>query len=103
MCYLSGTAPYDEILLTVFPHGEDSIGLAGISEWQAVLGNARQSGELLAVEAARYPRHFRALTGFHRELSRLPRVPLLPPLRWDAARHHLLSCTAACSLTFGPI
>ena len=30
--YLSRTA-YDDIRLTVFPHGEDSIGLPGIGEW----------------------------------------------------------------------
>src|SRR5207248_1764074 len=34
--YLSRTA-YDDSRLTVFPHGEDSIGLPGIGEWQAVM------------------------------------------------------------------
>lgn len=87
--YLSDTARYDDIRLTIFPHGTESIGLPGIGEWRDVLGHARQRGQLIAVDPSRYPRHFRALTGFHRELSRLPRVPAAPPLSWDAARHHL--------------
>jgi hypothetical protein len=89
--YLSSAAPYDDIRLTVFPHGENSIGLPGIGEWQAVLDSARQHGQLIAIEPAHYPRHFRALSGFHRDLSRLPRAPALPPLSWDTARHYLAS------------
>ena len=87
--YLSRAARYDDIRLTIFPHGVESVGLPGIAEWQAVLGHVRQHGQLLAVDPDRYPRHFRALTGFHRELSRLPRIPAMPPLGWDAARQHL--------------
>jgi hypothetical protein len=93
--YLSDTARYDDIRLTIFPHGTESIGLPGIGEWQAVLGHARQHGQLVAVDPSRYPRHFRALTGFHRDLSRLPRVPAPPTLSWDAARHHLATHAAA--------
>ena len=93
--YLSGTPAYDDIRLTVFPHGMDSIGLAGIGEWQQMLGHARQRGQLLAIEPDHYPRHFRALTGFHRELSKLPRTPATPPLGWDSARHYLASHAAA--------
>jgi hypothetical protein len=99
--YLSRAAAYDDIALTVFPHGEDSIGLAGIGEWQAVLGRARRSGRLLAVNPARYPRHFRALFGFHRELSRFPRIPALPQLGWDAARRYLATHAAAHHVSFG--
>jgi hypothetical protein len=99
--YLSGTQPYDEILLTVFPHGEDSIGLASAGEWQAVLRHARRPGRLLAVDPEHYPRHFRALSGFHRELSRLPRVPALPPLTWAAARSFLAARAPACNAAFG--
>jgi hypothetical protein len=87
--YLSRAARYDDIALTSFPHGVESAGLPGIGEWQAVLGHARRLGQLLAVDPGRYPRHFRALTGFHRELSRLPRVPAVPSFGWDTARHYL--------------
>jgi hypothetical protein len=99
--YLSSTAGYDDIRLTVFPHGTESIGLAGIGEWQALLGRARRHGQLLAVEPSRYPRHFRALSGFHRQLSRLPRAAAVPPLRWDAARKYLTAQAAAHDVAFG--
>lgn len=99
--YLSGTARYDDIRLTVFPHGVDSVGLAGAGEWLAAASHARHGGQLIAIDPGRYPRHFRALFGFHRELSRLPRVPALPPLSWDAARHYLRAQAAAHNVTFG--
>jgi len=98
--YVSNTAGYDDIALTVFPHGAESIGLAGAAEWQAVLRGARRHGQLLAVDPGHYPRHFRALSGFHRELSRLPRVSALPPLRWDNARQYLAGRAAAHNVTF---
>jgi hypothetical protein len=95
--YLSGTARYDDIRLSIFPHGVESIGLPGISDWQAVLGHARRRGQLLAVEPSHYPRHFRALSGFHRELSGLPRMPHVPRLSWDAVQQFLASHDAASS------
>jgi hypothetical protein len=98
--YLSATPPYDDIRLTVFPHGMDSIGLAGIGEWQQMLGHARRHGQLLAIEPDHYPRHFRALTGFHRELSKLPRIPAGPPLAWDAARQYLASHAPVHKVSF---
>lgn len=98
--YLSCAPAYDDIRLTVFPHGAESIGLAGIREWQAVLGSARQHGQLIAIEPDHYPRHFRAITGFHRELSRLPRVPALPRLGWDTARQYLATHAARHKVTF---
>ncbi|MBO0777124.1 MAG: hypothetical protein J2P34_12505, partial [Actinobacteria bacterium] len=98
--YLSDTSPYDDIRLTVFPHGIESIGLAGIDEWQRPLGRARRHGGLLAVDSAHYPRHFRALTGFHRDLRRLPRTPALPPLTWEAARDFLSTHGPARNVTF---
>jgi len=101
--YLSHVAQYDEIRLTVFPHGVESIGLPSVSEWQAVTERARQFGELVAVDPARYPRHFRAIPGFHRELSRLPRMPSPPPLGWDQARRYLTAHAAAHQVTFGQV
>jgi hypothetical protein len=99
--YLSGTPAYDDIRLTVFPHGAESIGLADIGDWQAVLASAREHGELIALDPGRYPRHFRALSGFHRELSRLPRVPAPPALGWDVARRYLATHAPAHHVAFG--
>jgi hypothetical protein len=98
--YLADAPGYDDIRLTVFPHGAESIGLPGIGEWQAVLRSARRHGELVAIDPRHYPRHFRALTGFHRELSRLPRGPALPPLGWDSARQYLAAHAAAHHVAF---
>jgi Thiamine pyrophosphate enzyme, N-terminal TPP binding domain len=99
--YLSRAHRYDDIRMTVFPHGTDSIGLASIGEWQAVLDYARQRGELVAIDPSCYPRHFRALTGFHRELIRLPRAPALPPLSWEAAQQYLATHAPAFDVAFG--
>jgi len=109
--YLSGTDPYDEIRLTVFPHGADSIGLPGVGGWEAVAASARRDGQLVAVDRDRYPRHFRALTGFHRELSRLRCVPgpvgsvgsdgsAGSSLGWDAVRRYLAAHAATHDVTF---
>jgi hypothetical protein len=98
--YLSGTPAYDDIRLTVFPHGVESIGVPPIGEWQQLLKRAGRHGQLIAVEPGHYPRHFRALTGFHRELSRLPSRPDVPPLAWDAARQYLDGHAATHEVTF---
>lgn len=99
--YLSSTSAYDYIRVTIFPHGAHSIGLPSVGEWEAVTRAARRHGELIAVHPDRYPRHFRALTGFHHELSRLPRVPAVPALTWDAARRFLTANAASRNATFG--
>jgi hypothetical protein len=98
--YLSYAARYDDIRLAVFPHGVESIGLASVSEWQAALDHARHYGQFIAVGKGRYPRHFRTLSGFHRELSRLPRVPEIPPLTWDDAQTYLADQATAHHITF---
>ncbi|HZR48094.1 MAG TPA: hypothetical protein VFB06_01105 [Streptosporangiaceae bacterium] len=99
--YLSGTSAYDDIRLTVFPHGAHSIGLPTAEQWRAATGYASRHGELVAVDPDRYPRHFRALTGFHHELRGLPRAPAAPPLTWDAARRYLASHATSHNATFG--
>lgn len=48
----------------------------------------------------RYPRHFRALTGFHHELPGLPRTPAAPPLSWAAARRYLAGHAPSHHATF---
>lgn len=101
--YLAAAVSYDDIRLTIFPHGTCSIDLPAMSEWQEVLGRARQHAELAAVSTRHYPRHFRTIAGFHRELSRLPRVPAPPPLGWDTARRYLAEHAAAYHVTFEEI
>lgn len=98
--YLDATAPFDDIRLTIFPHGVRSADLPELPEWQEVLGRATRHGQLTAVSPVHYPRHFRTIAGFHRELSRLPRVPALPPLGWDAARQYLADHAAEHHVAF---
>lgn len=99
--YISCTAAFDDIRLTVFPHGAQSIGVPSISEWQAVAGYARRSGELVAICPERYPHHFRALTGFHRELSRQPRAAAVPTLSWGTARDFIAANASSRNVLFG--
>lgn len=68
-----------------FPDGAESIGLPSIGEWQAILSYTGHDGRLLAVDPNRYPRHFRVLSGFHRERSRLPRASAVRPLDWGGS------------------
>lgn len=97
--YLSHAEKYDSIDLAVFPHGIESIGLPSVSEWQAVLDHARRGGRLLAVPARRYPRHFHALSAFHREVARLPSAAV-PPMSWEDAARYLTARAAAHNVSF---
>ncbi|MBA8824823.1 hypothetical protein FHX42_002170 [Saccharopolyspora lacisalsi] len=84
--YLDEAAPYDEIRLMLFPHGVDSIGLAGVDEWRELAGRARKVGTLLGVDPRAYPRDFAALARSHREFARIrERYPQPRPMRLDAA------------------
>ena len=65
-----------------------------------MLRNARQHGQLIAIEPGHYPRHFQALTGVYRELNRLPRASALPPLGWETARQYLATHAAAQNVAF---
>jgi hypothetical protein len=87
--YLENARAYDEIRVGIFPRGTESAGLPAVAEWQAILKYARSGGQLLAVDSDRYPRHFRALTGFHRELARLPEQVVPSGLDWRYVSEYL--------------
>lgn len=91
--YLSQSREFD-IRLGIFPHGTESVGLPAISEWQSLLADSPCGGTLVAVDTDHYPRHFRALSGFHRELSHLPRQSQIPLLDWSHARQYLAAHAA---------
>jgi hypothetical protein len=71
--YLDGAAPFDEILLTAFPHGIESIGLADGGRWEALVARARLDGRLVGIDARAYPRDLAAYLRFGTELAELPR------------------------------
>lgn len=76
--YLDDTDAYDEIRLTLFSHGVESVGLPTISAWEAAAGRGRKVGRLLGVDRAAFPRDFASLARFHRELSQVRDLRPLP-------------------------
>jgi len=70
--------PYDEILMTLFSHGTEGVGLAGIDRWRSLLGRARGRGAFLGVDPERFPRDFASFVRFSREL-RAVGPPVAPP------------------------
>jgi hypothetical protein len=80
-CYLDEVEPFDDIALTLFSHGVDSVGLPSIERWAAVLDRARRGGRFVGVDSKAFPRDFAAFLRFHRDLTTIAsRQPLPPPL-----------------------
>jgi hypothetical protein len=79
--YLDRTEAFDEIGLTLFSHGVDSVGLPSIERWAAVLRRARTAGRFVGVDEAAFPRDFAVFLRFHREFAAVPtRVRMPSPL-----------------------
>jgi hypothetical protein len=88
--YLDASDPYDEIRMTLFSHGVNSVGLAPIESWQRAIGRARKVGSFVGVDPDAYPRDFAVFARAHRALSRIrARYPMPIPLTLAAA-HHLV-------------
>jgi hypothetical protein len=79
--YLDRAAAFDEIALTLFSHGVDSVGLPSIDRWAAVLGRARRHGRLVGVDRRAFPRDFAVFLRFHRDLTAIgAQAPMPAPL-----------------------
>jgi hypothetical protein len=89
--YLKESRPYDEVLMTLFPHGVESIGFAGIDRWRDVLRLSRRRGVLIGVRPDLFPRDFAAFVRFQRSLMRRPYRPRPDPLPLPAWEDHLAS------------
>jgi hypothetical protein len=78
--YLRTTDPYDDIYLTLFSHGIESIGIAPVARWRSVLAHARQRSGFLGVDEAAFPRDFAVFVRYYRALRQLPAVapPSMP-------------------------
>ncbi|WP_217283286.1 hypothetical protein [Paraburkholderia sp. NMBU_R16] len=89
--FLSGTAPFDEIDLMLFSHGTESIGLASIARWRALLDRAARAGRFVGVDTARYPLDFATFARFARALAQARPLhdppPLLAPADFEALMH----------------
>lgn len=77
--YLDGARTFEKILIAAFPHGVESIGLADGSRWEALAARATVEGRLLGIDARAFPRDLAAYLRFGTELSRLSRLPAMPP------------------------
>lgn len=79
--YLEHAPPFDDIRLTLFSHGTDSIGLASVERWHAILNRAGKGGSFLGTDTRAYPWDFAAYLRYSRAVRQLPsRVPMPPPL-----------------------
>jgi hypothetical protein len=80
--YLDRTDPYDAIAIMLFSHGVDSIGLAPIQRWRAILKRAQQHGSFIGVDARKFPRDFATFVRYHTEIQQQihARYPLSAPL-----------------------
>ncbi len=67
--------------MMLFSHGTDSIGLAPIERWRALLGWAREQGGFVGVDERRYPRDLAAFVRYYTHVKRIPaRHPIPGPL-----------------------
>jgi len=80
-CFLDTEGPFDAIDLMLFSHGTESIGLATIERWRALLARATRDGRFAGVDERRYPRDFATFARFGRALARRePQAAPPPPL-----------------------
>ena len=80
--YLDQRVPFDEILLMLFSHGVDSVGLPSIEQWRAPLRRARLKGTFVGVDERAFPRDFAVFIRYYFDLLRKlhARYPMPPPL-----------------------
>jgi hypothetical protein len=79
--YLDATDPFDEIRMSLFSHGVESVGLPTIDQWRSVLHRAGKIGSFLGVDEQAFPRDFATMARYHQALARVrKRYPMPPPL-----------------------
>src|SRR5690606_13904867 len=65
-------AEYDVIRVTLFCHGVESVGLAGVPRWREVARQARCDGGFAGVDVTRFPNDLAALSRYQRYLRATP-------------------------------
>src|SRR5712692_8090186 len=68
--YLRQARPFDELLITLFSHGVDSIGLVPIEKWRSLFSRALQHADFIGVDEAAYPRDFGVFVRYHFDFLR---------------------------------
>ncbi len=69
-CYLGQAPAFDELLITLFSHGVDSIGLVPIGEWRRLFSRVRRRGDFIGVDEAAFPRDFGVFVRYHFDFQR---------------------------------
>ncbi|NJL83332.1 MAG: hypothetical protein HC890_10980 [Chloroflexaceae bacterium] len=82
--YLDSTQPYSEIYANLFSNGLNSLGIATIEQWQAVLERSPHS-KFIGVNTHKYPADLASAVRHYSDLKKLkPRYPLPNPLSLEA-------------------
>jgi hypothetical protein len=69
--YLDSAGPFDEIRMSLFSHGVESVGLPTIDQWRSVLRRAGKIGSFLGVDEQAFPRDFATMARYHQALARV--------------------------------
>jgi hypothetical protein len=101
--YLDQRPPFAEIHLTLFAHGVESVGLAPIERWRAIVNRATGDGRMAGVDPRAYPRDFASFVRYHHALKRIGRrAPLPEPLPWAAVEAFLQRSVSQVRLSPSP-
>jgi hypothetical protein len=88
--YLAQRPPFAEIHLTLFAHEVESVGLAPIQRWRAIVDRAARTGRFAGVDPRAYPRDFASFIRYHHAFKRIGQRAGLPePLPWAAVEAFL--------------
>jgi hypothetical protein len=99
--YLDRVEPYDDIRLMLFSHGIDSIGLAPIERWQAILARARLHGSFLGVDEQAFPRDFATFVYYYDAMQKLPdRYPLPEAVSLEQVKEFLRQTETRYAVTW---
>jgi hypothetical protein len=78
--YLRDAPVVDELLITLFSHGVDSIGLVPIAEWRRLFQLASGRGDFIGVDEEAFPRDFAVFVRYHFDfLGKIPARHPMPP------------------------
>ncbi len=75
--YIDRAGPFEEILMMLFNHGVEAVGLPTSQEWDRVIRRATERGEWLGGTPWEFPMDYAQFSRYHTELKRLkPRYPV---------------------------
>lgn len=77
---------FEEIYMTLFSHGVESVGLVPIEQWKKLLARAGTIGDFIGVDTKAYPRDFAVFIKYHTDLQQkiAARHPMPEPLALDS-------------------